>query len=172
MFTYFPRRWVRIYGYLALTFDLYTLWWWCWCCNWLWPNLMSCFQSCACVCIPVLFNHIGAFQMNMSPVCIWPLLRPTWQSFLTSRPSTWASTRTAPSNLIITGRLIITGTLCTSEAVHWLSSISYVLPQRISVVASRGQTNLQMRTSRTSVHFWFPRDVIIRHRPNGTIGQT
>lgn len=56
----------------------------------------------------VLFtNRLQSFcflQMSTWPVCTYQTLMPIWQSCLMSRPSTWASTRMAPSNLIITGR--------------------------------------------------------------------
>lgn len=99
-----------------------------------------------------MFQSVCSLQMSMWPVCTYQTLMPTWQSFLTSRPSTWASTRMAHSNLIITGMFYPHSEYIFGNA--WMSNISYVLPKSFSVVVCCGQTNLQMRTSQ--IIFDFP----------------
>lgn len=101
--------------------------------------------------LQTLFQSVCFLQMSMWPVCIYQTLMPTWQSFLTSRPSTWASTRMAPSNLIITGMFHLHSVYMFGNT--WMCNISYVLPHSFSVVAYCGQTNLKMRTSQLIFDF-------------------
>lgn len=61
-----------------------------------------------CVWIYVWLNHTGALQMSMLPVCIWPPLKPTWQSLPMNRQNTWAWTRMALLNPTITGTTVLT----------------------------------------------------------------
>lgn len=91
-----PRRWVSaIWKKSALTAH-------CNCaasCRWL--------LSRSCSALPpgdgFLCDMHVFLQMSMWPVCTSPTSTLTWRSFLTSRPSTWAWTRTAPSSRITTG---------------------------------------------------------------------
>lgn len=118
MFTYFPRRWVRICVYWTLTgtsecysFSMVMQ------LSEISQYLIQLFTAdtdhlvlivLVCVCIFVWLNHTGALQMSMLPVCIWPPLRPTWQSLPMNRQNTWAWTRMALLNPTITGTTVQT----------------------------------------------------------------
>lgn len=79
-------------------------------------------------------------QMSTWPVCTYQTLMPTWQSCLTSRPSTWASTRMAPSNLITTGRSHTSFTYLSTYLTYFIIYHSiYFLPQCVSIIKSNVQ---------------------------------
>lgn len=74
------------------------------------------------------------FQMNMLPVCIWPPLKPTWLSWQTSRPSTWAWIRTVPSNPTTTGTTLLQDTAdqylaagCCDPVLHYRCCVIVLL---------------------------------------------